>query len=361
MKLLKILDWPSKQYYGETHHFHRWKKQLLNHGLKVEFHVDHRDKGLSDADYVLIHSRYFGKGWQNINKRNARNEEELFRFLLALRGSVDQLIWFDAADSTGSYDFPVLPYVDVFLKKQLLLNRDYYVNPEGGKDIRVWLNCLSPEERKRFEPCPPQELHKVRLGWNIGFNDYRYFGCKMSRLSNYLSYNLYPVRFADVYQQRPYDLAYRGTIHSDNEGQKGVFYQRNHLLSLFKEMNLQMATGANVSKTRYWKELKSSKLSVSPFGWGEICYRDFETFISGAVLVKPVMSHIETFPDLFIADETYVPVHWNLSGLEGQLTEIINNYPYYRTIARNGQEKYYEAINDAEKFISFFKQSIDNT
>lgn len=361
MKTLKILDWPSKQYYGETHHFHRWKRKLLDHGIKVEFYVDHRDKGLADADYVLLHSRYFAGGWQNISTRNARNEEQLFHFLQSLRASADQLIWFDAADSTGSYDFPVLPYVDFFLKKQLLRNKDYYVNPEGEKDIRVWLNCLSPGERKRFEPCPKEELHKVQLGWNIGFNDYRYFGYKMSRLSNYLSYKWYPVRFTDVDQERPYDLAYRGTIHPDQDGQRGVFYQRNHLIYLFNQMNLQMATGGNVSKSRYWKELKAAKLSVSPFGWGEICYRDFETFISGAVLVKPVMSHIETFPDLFIADETYVPVHWNFSGLEGQLTEMISNYDHYRHIARNGQKRYYDAINDAEKFISFFKNSINNT
>lgn len=361
MKILKILDWPSKQYYGETHHFHRWKKQLLDHGLKVEFYVDHEDRRLADADYVMIHSRYFANGWQNINTRNARNEESLFQFLFSLRRSVDQLIWFDAADSTGSYDFPVIPYVDFFLKKQLLRDKNYYTDPEGNKDIRVWLNCLSPEQRKRFEPCPKEDLHKVKLGWNIGFNDYRYFGYKMSRMSNYLSYEWYPVRFTNVDQQRPYDLAYRGTIHKDSSGQKDVFYQRNHLINLFKQMNLQMATGANVSKSRYWKELKASKLSVSPFGWGEICYRDFETFISGAVLVKPVMEHVETFPDLFIANETYVPVHWNLSGLEAQLTEMVTNYSYYRHIAKNGQQRFQEAINDAEKFIVFFNHSINNT
>ena len=358
MKILKILDWPSKQYYGETHHFHRWKKQLRNHGLKVEFYVNHEDKRLADADYVLIHSRYFSDGWQDIQTRNVENEESLFRFLSALKRNTNRLIWFDAADSTGSDDFPVLPYVDVFLKKQLLRNKEYYLDPEGSKDLRIWLNGLSPEERRRFSPCPKEELAKIKLGWNIGFNDYRYFGYKMSRLSNYLSYDFYPVRFTPVDRKRPYDLVFRGRIHQHKGAQKGVFYQRNYLISLFKELNLQIATGANVSKAKYWKELKASKLSISPFGWGEICYRDFETFISGAVLVKPTMSHVETFPDLFIPQETYVPVQWDLSGLEVQLDDMLSNYKSYRDIALNGQERYQDAIHDAEKFIRFFKHSI---
>ena len=52
----------------------------------------------------------------------------------------------------------------------------------------------------------------------------------------------------------------------------------------------------------------SSKLSKSPFGWGDICIRDFETFICHSCLVKPDMSLIETWPNYYIKDKSYVPV-----------------------------------------------------
>jgi hypothetical protein len=124
-------------------------------------------------------------------------------------------------------------------------------------------------------------------------------------------------------------------------------------------LNLQIASGGNVSKLRYWKELRASKLSISPFGWGEICYRDFETFISGSVLIKPLMNHLETYPNLFIENETYVPVNWNLEELEARLEHMAAHYDDYKHIAKNGQEKYFNAINDSEGFIKTFKQNID--
>ena len=31
---------------------------------------------------------------------------------------------------------------------------------------------------------------------------------------------------------------------------------------------------------------------MSPFGFGEICYRDFEAMLNGACLIKPDVSHL---------------------------------------------------------------------
>jgi hypothetical protein len=66
----------------------------------------------------------------------------------------------------------------------------------------------------------------------------------------------------------------------------------------------------------YYEELRSSRICVSPFGYGEICWRDFEAVLMGSLLVKPDMSHLRTEPDIFIPGETYVPVRWDFSDLE---------------------------------------------
>lgn len=358
MKTLKILDWPDKRYYGETHPFYRWAGQLKANDITVRFYYNHKDKGLKDADCLLIHSRYFSR-WQNLNTRSEENEQELFTFLMDMRKSTGRLIWFDAADSTGSGDFPVISFVDVFLKKQVLKNKGYYCAENGIKDLRIWLNSNDPKNpRTTFVPCPEDQVSKIKIGWNLGLNDYRYFGYKMSRLSNFLNYNIYPLHFSSIGKKRKYDLTFRGTIHQDNHAMNRISYQRNHIIGLFDHLNFNIAKGCNVSKAKYWKELRNSKLSVSPFGWGEICYRDFETFISGSLLVKPLMSHMVTFPDLYIPDKTYVPVAWNMIGTQELLEQLIVNYKEVRYIAQNGQDAYRYALNDAQGFIDMLQQNV---
>lgn len=357
MKTLKILDWPEKRFYGESHPFHRWRKEFLDHDLKVEFYADHLDTALAGADYLLLHSRYFAS-WQRLDSRNAENEADLIAYLQKIKMLVGRLIWFDAADSSGSADFPIIQYVDVFLKKQTLKDRSYYTAKNQGRSLRIWLDLVPKTAKTVFAPCPENHLYKIRTGWNIAYNDYRFFGYKMSRLSNYLGYKIYPLRFSPVLKKRTFDLSFRGTIHRERGLQDGISDQRNFILALFARLQLQIASGRNVSKARYWKELRNSRIGLSPFGWGEICYRDFETFISGALLVKPQMGHLETFPDIYMENETYVPVSWDLLDLEAKLDHIITYYRSYQDIAAFGQDLYRKTVDDAKAFVQQVQRAI---
>ncbi|EDM38333.1 hypothetical protein PBAL39_01922 [Pedobacter sp. BAL39] len=360
MKVLKLLDWPSKRYYGETHPLHRWRRSLLDQELKVEIYTHHMQPGLRDSDYLMIHSRYFENGWQNLARRNTENEIELISYLELMKKHCGRLIWFDAADSSGCADLALLPFVDVLLKKQLLKDMDQYTDIHPEASLRVWLDAEIGNTRHSFVRCSKHQLHKLKLGWNIGFNDYRYFGYKLSRLSNYLNYRWYPPRYTDIGSARPYDLTFRGTLHQDLKSAKHISYQRNYLIALFDQLKLNIARGKNVSKNRYWRELRSSKLSVSPFGWGEICYRDFETFISGALLVKPDMDHLKTFPDIYRAQETYIPVSWDMMNLEDTIDMLVTNYKELNAVARQGQEYYKMAVGDSGAFIHQLKAALQD-
>ena len=357
MKTLKILDWPEQRFYSETHPFHRWKYQFREQGLNVKCYSNHLDKHLKDADYLIIHSRYFDKG-KNINSGARQDEEQLIYYLLEMRQATEKLIWFDAADSTGSSDFSLISYVDVFLKKQLLKDTAYYTDPYSNNDLRIWLNTPEKKTCHRFQPCPADQLHKIRLGWNLALHDYRYFGYKLSRLSNYLSYSLYPLKFTEAANERSLDLTFRGTIHKDGNGSDKVSEQRNITLRLLKKLNMKIATGPSISKDKYWHELRNSKISISPYGWGEICYRDFESFISGSLLIKPSMEHLNTYPNIFKANETYIPVSWDLKDLPEKLEHLIDNYYEYREIAQNGQDLYRKAVNDSEGYINQILKAI---
>ena len=62
------------------------------------------------------------------------------------------------------------------------------------------------------------------------------------------------------------------------------------LLEKIKENKLFL-TGTLPHK-EYIEECSEVYGLLSPFGWGEICYRDFEAIMCGNILVKPDMSHL---------------------------------------------------------------------
>ena len=53
--------------------------------------------------------------------------------------------------------------------------------------------------------------------------------------------------------------------------------------------------------------------------------KDFEVFITGGLLFKPSLEHMETWPPFFVKDkETYIPYKWDLSDFSSRL-ESLNN------------------------------------
>lgn len=79
---------------------------------------------------------------------------------------------------------------------------------------------------------------------------------------------------------------------------------------------LSVLSAGIVPRARYLAELQASRLCFSPFGYGEICWRDIEAIQAGAVLIKPDMGHLETLPNLYEPGVTYLPVRWDFSDLE---------------------------------------------
>jgi len=98
---------------------------------------------------------------------------------------------------------------------------------------------------------------------------------------------------------------------------------------------LNVVTGTGIRHDQFLAELRSSKICFSAFGYGEVCWRDYEAIQNGAVLLKQDMSHVETLPDVFVADETYVPVRWDLSDFEDKVRGLLADPERCARIARN--------------------------
>ncbi len=98
---------------------------------------------------------------------------------------------------------------------------------------------------------------------------------------------------------------------------------------------LNVVTGTGIRHDQFLAEMQSSRVCFSAFGYGEVCWRDYEAIQNGAVLLKQDMSHIETRPDVFVADETYVPVRWDLADFEDKVRALVADPKRCAEIARN--------------------------
>ena len=127
---------------------------------------------------------------------------------------------------------------------------------------------------------------------------------------------------------------------------------------------LSETIGASTSKLGRWaylNEMKRSKIVLSPFGLGEITLKDFETFLCGALLLKPNMSHMETWPNYYIPDVTIKTHDWKLEGLKDLISCLLANDGERQEIANNGQKLYHDHTlgpNAGEMFSSHFLKMV---
>ena len=101
----------------------------------------------------------------------------------------------------------------------------------------------------------------------------------------------------------------------------------------------------------------NSKVVFSPFGWGELCFRDYEAVYCGCLLVKPSMDHVVTSPDIFEAGVTYVPVKWDLSDLTEKIEYYLAHTGEAEAIVKEGQHRLRDYYRQG-RFVGDFLRTI---
>ena len=95
-----------------------------------------------------------------------------------------------------------------------------------------------------------------------------------------------------------------------------------------------------LKRKKYFNEMENSKICISPFGLGEITLRDFEIIISGSAVFKADSDHMDTLPNLFVKDETYLDYKWDLSDFKEKLEYYIDQPELVIEIDNNCQNIY---------------------
>jgi hypothetical protein len=123
----------------------------------------------------------------------------------------------------------------------------------------------------------------------------------------------------------------------------------------------KISNGSRVSLQEYYNYISKSKITLAPYGYGEMAPRDIEAAMFGSILVKPDMSYIETAPDIFINGETYIACKHDYSDIAEILHELLGNYSKYHYIVENARNKILETMhphNIALNIYNIFKTHI---
>ena len=108
-----------------------------------------------------------------------------------------------------------------------------------------------------------------------------------------------------------------------------------------------------INNYKYLKEMRKSKIGVSAFGAGEFAWRDFELIINGCMLLKPNMDHIETWPNIYLTNETYESFTWDVSDLKMKIQYLTNHPEIIKEYAGNAQNKFVEYRDSNESRHNF--------
>ena len=326
--------------------FHRKSLESLGIRYRVFLKVQ---GGLSDCDVLFIDSKYF-------RSRYGTQRDRILEWMDSFRKQVGKLYYFDTTDSTGTLQSEVLPYVDRYYKSQLLWDRSLYKEVwYGGRIYTDYYHRgygVEDDEPLYSKPVrSSEELKKLAVSWNSALDDHG-FGIRheiYSRIRRRFQIPIlrYAARFTPSRKDRDVDISCRlSRTHSRNTAR----FQRNWVVE-----SLRTKYGVptdRISKSAYWKEMQNSKVLIAPFGWGEITLRDFQAIINGSALFKPDMSHLDTWPPLYVDGQTYASHAWDMNDLAEKLDHLLSGRTY-ATIAENAQSTYRKYLFEREGHVEF--------
>ncbi|MFT4540963.1 MAG: hypothetical protein ACI841_001721 [Planctomycetota bacterium] len=277
-----------------------------------------------EADIVVV------QPWFDVEANRLRQLLEMVHE----RCKPERVLFFDSFAPTDlRLGHIVEPYIDLYVKKHVLRDRSLYGRPTLGDTNLMDHYCrvYGFDYPTTCFPVSQELLQKLIVGPSFVTADFLSEAfdknCSMAR---------YPKR---------YDMHAR-------IGRKGSdWYSRmrdDAQAAVDGLVGIECVTGMGASHAAYLKELSQSHLCFSPFGYGEVAWRDYEAIACGSLLIKPDCSHLEVDPDIFVPYETYVPIEWDFSDLAGKVRHYLHNEDERERITNAAFERLHSYFADRE-------------
>jgi len=253
-----------------------------------------------------------------------------------------RMIFFDwFAGSDLRFASTVEPFIDHYVKKTIFVDIDQYrASYFGDTNLMDYYGHLYQCQHERQQYEVPRTIDEG-LVLGVGF-------IYAPRLHSLFSWSALPK------SHRPIDLNARFATHGCE------WYSAMRSAALGKAKGLRagytVAYGP-LPLAKYLRELGCSKITFSPFGYGEVCWRDYESMALGSLLIKPDMSHLEVNPDIFIPYETYIPLAWDFSDFDEKVIHYLNSPVERLRITRNAFDIGHQFVRQ-ENFIDYVKDMI---
>lgn len=324
--------------------------------LRREFGVVLRRMSLRDA---LGRRRDFFARFDAVGlKLSFRSSQvKLDEMLSHLNKSLDRertkTIYFDGDDDQSIQWPEALGWSDLYVKKHAFREQDQYQRQFRSHFQEVKINNLtdfvsdaanhrSVGEIAKSPSIDPGQCNRLHVGWNIALDD---------KIHDLLQHSVGPS------PDRPIDIVCRSVVPPE----AWITPLRQAALDAVNQLSDQfrvLAPQSRVPQEEYYRELTQSRICVSPIGYGEICWRDFEAVLSGCLLVKPDIGYIHTQPNLYNPFKTYVPVRWNYSDLREQCAYYLRNEDERREIAESAYRTLISALTE-DWFLNSFSKILE--
>lgn len=256
-----------------------------------------------------------------------------FRDLTA--GTGTKLVYFDGDDDANVQWPAVIDNVDLYVKKHIFADAFAYRRPYVGKsNLTDWVAKthgldLDKHRVAASAALSEQAIARMHLGWNIGLDD------SIAGVRGKIAALAPVARSLDIVSRAPVNQA------------SWIYPIRAAAASAMGRLPATWKISAptvRVPQAEYLREMLSSRICVSPFGYGEICWRDFEAILCGCLLVKPDMGHIKTKPDVFEPGVTYVPTKWDFSDLKAVCAPYLQDEALRQKVAAEARRRLEEAL-----------------
>lgn len=179
----------------------------------------------------------------------------------------------------------------------------------------------------------------------------------------YLYDHLYSLRSWNINfdKKRAIDVAFGGTTKYGDGNNLMTKHRQTCVSTLrrFQSLKTEISSSRSVPAVKYHQGLLDTKICVSPWGLGEACYRDYESFFLGCVMVKPDSHFVESWPETYVNGVTYVPCATDFSDLEEVCTEITRNWDSYREMRVSNRKLMEHAVKNevfAEHMAAIFRR-----
>lgn len=307
----------------------------------------------SDFNRAIIIVRYL--------KNELNKDESSVGLLKKIRQKYEKVVFFDDSDGSDSFHFEYMPYVDLYLKKQILKDQKQYFRSLYGRqpfsDYYHNYFGVEDEEHEKYRPPLMEEKHlkKIQLSWNLGMGSFPLKRWKI-RVGRFVLSKFFPLSWMSLVYDNPQNYHVKPVSESHeinkiqarfdaaNYSNNSIAFQRKLLLEKAGRHPDSFLTG-RIPKSEYDKEQERVTGVLSPFGWGEICFRDFEAVLQKTALLKPDMDHLKTWPDIYQPNETYIPVSWDGIDLYEKSQLIRTDESLRKRITENAHQIYMDAFD----------------